>query len=146
MIKAADEDDDYAWRFGSAFSGSGISDYVNHFRTLVVRPFAKEMSRRIGNAAKLAPPEVRAAQAIPYNRIPSEDEVRIFLSHKSVDKSLVYRYHKALSRIGFSPWLDKEDMPVGSNLERDILKGFEESCAAVFFITENFKDESYLAA
>jgi hypothetical protein len=26
------------------------------------------------------------------------------------------------------------------------LRGFEESCAAVFFITESFKDEKYLAA
>jgi len=36
-------------------------------------------------------------------------------------------------------------MPAGTNLERGILDGFEKSCAAVFFITENFKDESYLA-
>jgi hypothetical protein len=36
-------------------------------------------------------------------------------------------------------------MPAGSNLERELLRGFEESCAAVFFITANFKDERYLA-
>jgi hypothetical protein len=37
-------------------------------------------------------------------------------------------------------------MPAGANLEREVLRGFEESCAAVFFITESFKDEKYLAA
>jgi hypothetical protein len=36
-------------------------------------------------------------------------------------------------------------MPAGTNLERGIFKGFDESCAAVFFITEDFKDEKYLA-
>ena len=37
-------------------------------------------------------------------------------------------------------------MPAGANLEREVLRGFEESCAAVFFITASFKDEKYLAA
>jgi hypothetical protein len=32
------------------------------------------------------------------------------------------------------------------SLEREIFRGFEESCAAVFFITDNFKDEKYLTA
>lgn len=36
-------------------------------------------------------------------------------------------------------------MPAGSNLERELLRGFEESCAAVFFITGNFTDDRYLA-
>jgi hypothetical protein len=43
------------------------------------------------------------------------------------------------------PWLDEPDMVAGTNLERGILQGFEESCSAVFFITENFTDEKYLA-
>jgi hypothetical protein len=29
--------------------------------------------------------------------------------------------------------------------ERELLRGFEESCAAVFFITDSFVDEKYLA-
>lgn len=48
--------------------------------------------------------------------------------------------------LGFEPWLDESDMPAGTNLERGIYDGFEKSCAAVFFITENFKDEKYLAS
>jgi hypothetical protein len=63
-----------------------------------------------------------------------------------VDKPLVYRYYHCLKQIGFDPWLDESDMPVGANLERGILLGFQESCAAVFFITDNFADEKYLAA
>jgi len=38
------------------------------------------------------------------------------------------------------------NMAAGANLERELLRGFEESCAAVFFITQNFTDERYLAA
>lgn len=93
----------------------------------------------------MATPEARAMQAVPLNRIPSPKEVRIFLSHKSVDKPLVYRYYNALKSVGFDPWLDEPDMAAGANLERELLRGFEESCAAVFFITENFMDKDYLA-
>lgn len=116
------------------------------FLSLIVRPFCDELSRRLGEAAHIVSPEIRALQALPPDRIPSDNEVKIFLSHKSSDKEeLVRRYHRTLSELGFSPWLDVEEMPAGTNLERGILQGFEESCAAVFFITENFSDENYLA-
>jgi hypothetical protein len=77
---------------------------------------------------------------VPLQRIPSPRESKILRSHKSVDKPLVYRYFHALKAIGFDPWLDESNMPAGSNLEREVLRGFEESCCAVFFITENFRD------
>ena len=36
-------------------------------------------------------------------------------------------------------------MDAGSELERAILQGFKDSCAAVFFVTPSFQDEAYLA-
>lgn len=69
---------------------------------------------------------------------------KIFLSHKSKDKKLVRRFQRALEAIGYDVWLDEKNLKAGDHLERGILKGFKESCAAVFFITENFKDEKYL--
>lgn len=132
--------------FGIAMGKHKRDEWVELFRTLIVRPFANEMTYRLGNAANLASPEERALQAVPLTRIPKANEARIFLSHKSVDKPLVYRYHKALKELGFEPWLDESDMPAGASLEREIFRGFAESCAAVFFITENFRDEKYLAA
>lgn len=134
------------FQFGMAMGKRKRDEWVEIFRTLIVRPFADELSYRIGNAANMASPEERALQAVPLNRIPNRNETRIFLSHKSVDKPLVYRYYHALKEAGFDPWLDEPDMPAGANLEREVFKGFAESCAAVFFITENFKDERYLAA
>jgi len=131
--------------FGIAMGKRNRNEWVELFRILIVRPFADELTYRLGNAANLASPEMRALQAVPINRIPNANETRIFLSHKSVDKPLVYRYYKALKELGFEPWLDEPDMPAGVNLEREIFRGFEESCAAVFFITENFEDEKYLA-
>ncbi|WP_437915616.1 toll/interleukin-1 receptor domain-containing protein [Sorangium sp. So ce302] len=71
--------------------------------------------------------------------------MKIFLSHKSADKAKVSTYYETLKILGFDPWLDKEDMPAGTNLHRGILKGFQDSCAAIFFITPNFKDEAFLA-
>lgn len=146
LILAGSEDSGFISKFGFAFPGKSRSDQVNHYRSLVVHPFAKEITRRMGEAAKMAPPEARDLQAVPYDRIPSESEVGIFLSHKSADKPLVRRYYHALKEIGFSPWLDEANMTAGSSLERDLLNGFEESCAAVFFITENFQDKEYLAS
>src|SRR5207245_3399448 len=118
-----------------------LDGWIDLVRTLIIRPFAEEMSQRLGTAADLATPDARALQAVPLNRIPSPKEIKIFLSHKSVDKPLVYRYYHALKTLGFDPWLDERNMPAGANLEREVLRGFEESCAAVFFITDSFKDE-----
>lgn len=70
---------------------------------------------------------------------------KIFLSHKGVDKPLVRDYKKTLETLGFEPWLDEDSLIAGKELERGLLQGFKESCAAVFFITSNFVDENFLA-
>ncbi len=71
--------------------------------------------------------------------------MKIFLSHKSADKTLLRDFAKTLEGLGFQPWLDEDAMHAGVNLERGLLDGFEQSCAVVFFITENFLDKDYLA-
>lgn len=73
------------------------------------------------------------------------EPTKVFLSHKGCDKPLVRRFKEVLGQIGFQPWLDEDSMQPGVELERGILKGFKESCAAVFFITPSFVDEQYLA-
>ena len=133
------------FEFGAALGKYKRDESVNLFRSLIVRPFADELTHRLADAANMASPEARSLQAVPLNRIPGSNEVRIFLSHKSVDKPLVYRYYNAMKTLGFDPWLDEPAMPAGANLERELFKGFAESCAAVFFITENFRDEKFLA-
>ena len=70
---------------------------------------------------------------------------KLFLSHKGADKSMVREYFSILKMLGFDPWLDEDAMAWGTNLERGILQGFKDSCAAIFFITPHFKDEGYLA-
>ncbi|MBT2286832.1 toll/interleukin-1 receptor domain-containing protein [Paenibacillus polymyxa] len=80
----------------------------------------------------------------------SEDEIRekapkkVFLSHKGANKPLVRKYYQLLKELGFDPWIDEEDMPAGVQLMRSIRQGFKQSCAVVFFITPEFKDEKYL--
>ena len=145
VIRSAKEGHHRILSFGMAHGQRKLHEAVELFRTMVIRPFAEDVSQRLGDAADLATPEARAVQAVPLSRIPNSREVRIFLSHKSVNKPLVYRYYHALKALGFSPWLDEPEMPAGANLERELLQGFEESCAAVFFVTESFTDEKYLA-
>jgi len=70
---------------------------------------------------------------------------RIFLSHKSSNKTTVRRFYDVLAELGFEPWLDDEDMAAGDNLHRGLLEGMSSSCAAIFFITPQFADERYLA-
>jgi TIR domain len=70
---------------------------------------------------------------------------KIFLSHKGSNKSLVRDFDSTLKILGFDTWLDEDAMHAGVEVERSILQGFKDSCAAVFFITPEFKDENYLA-
>ncbi len=72
--------------------------------------------------------------------------MKIFLSHKGADKPLIREYKKTLELLGFDPWLDEDAMHAGLELERALLKGFADSCAAVFFVTTNYKDENFLAS
>lgn len=69
----------------------------------------------------------------------------IFLSHKSIDKPIVLRYFNLLKELGFQPWLDEDAMVAGVSLERGLLDGMKKSCAAVFFITSNCRDEDFIA-
>lgn len=146
ILESVQKNPQLIFNFGIAIGKSKRSEAVELFRSLVIRPLVDDLSHQIGEAADMASPEERALQAVPLNRIPKINETKLFLSHKSEDKVIVLRYYNALKEVGYEPWLDEPEMPAGSNLEREIFKGFSESCAAIFFITENFADEKFLAA
>ena len=76
----------------------------------------------------------------------SMQPMKIFLSHKSINKNRVRHFKSTLELLGFSPWLDEEDMSAGVNLERALQQGMSDSCAAIFFITPDYTDEKYLAS
>ncbi|MDI1480371.1 toll/interleukin-1 receptor domain-containing protein [Polyangium sp. y55x31] len=71
--------------------------------------------------------------------------MRVFLSHKNADKPKVREYYETLKLLGFDPWLDEHAMAAGANLERALLEGMNQSCAAIFFVTPNYQDERFLA-
>lgn len=70
---------------------------------------------------------------------------KIFLSHKGKNKPTIRQFNDTLRVIGFETWLDEDLMPAGTEFERGLLKGMQESCAAVFFITPDFVDKDFLA-
>jgi hypothetical protein len=72
------------------------------------------------------------------------DSKKVFLSHKGVDKAQVIDFKQTLELLGYDPWLDDDAMPAGTALERGLLKGMQDSCGVVFFITPSFKDDGYL--
>lgn len=91
--------------------------------------------------------EEKEAIQIVEKKLKSENSPRkIFLSHKGVDKDLVRRFHYVLEELGFQPWLDERELTAGKRIHRDIQRGFKESCACVFFVTESFRDERYIGA
>lgn len=71
-------------------------------------------------------------------------KMKAFLSHKGADKPLVRECKDTLDAFGFDVWLDEDSMPAETALHRGILQGFKDSCAAIFFITPNYKDEGFL--
>lgn len=71
---------------------------------------------------------------------------KIFLSHRSCDKPFVREYFETLRQVGFDPWLDEDAMAAGLPLERALLAGMQDSCAAVFFVTPSYVDERFLAS
>jgi len=82
---------------------------------------------------------------ISSTEVTMQTKTRIFLSHKGIDKQLVRRFKTALESFNYKPWLDEDHMKAGDELERALLRGFTDSCAAVFFITPNYGVEGYLA-
>jgi len=72
--------------------------------------------------------------------------MKVFLSHKGTDKPLIREFKQTLELLGFDPWLDEDAMPAGAELERSLMKGFKDSCAAIFFVTPNYVDENFLAS
>lgn len=82
---------------------------------------------------------------LQHKMVMNMEPMKIFLSHKSINKDKVRNFKTILELLGFSPWLDEEAMSAGANLERSLHSGMVDSCAAIFFVTPDYKDEKYLA-
>ena len=82
---------------------------------------------------------------LQHKMVMNMEPMKIFLSHKSINKDKVRNFKTILELLGFSPWLDEEAMSAGANLERSLHSGMVDSCAAIFFITPDYKDEKYLS-
>jgi hypothetical protein len=146
IIEQAASNERLITSFGIARGARKRAEWISLFLSLIVRPFLDEITHKVGEVVNLASPEARAVQAVPFGRIAGPNETKLFLSHKTVDKPLVYRYYDALKQVGLDPWLDDPNMAAGADLASEIVRGFEESCAAVFFLTENFTEGDHLAA
>ncbi len=113
------------------------------FTGSIFSPFCNKLSEELENFVEQQ--ELQVLNSMTISHVSSERETRIFLSHKSENKNRVRLYHRMLQNLGFDPWLDDPDMPAGTELNRGILAGVNESCAVVFFITEDFVDERILS-
>lgn len=115
------------------------------FPAIFITKDPSEVELRSKTVAQSAAIIVDSEKAHYLDHIEMQRQKDIFLSHKSADKRFVREIWNTLRVIGFSPWLDEDRMKAGANLERDLKKGFQDSCAAVFFVTPNFVDQDYLA-
>ena len=131
--------------FSQLFGAYKSSEVASKAVSLVVRPFAEALTERLREYAGMASPNLRELAGLPLAAIPPQDQTRIFMSHRSVDKGIVRPYREVLDELGYQPWMDEHDMPAGSTLHRALTAGMDASCAVVFFITPNFEDERWLA-
>ncbi|OZI67060.1 toll/interleukin-1 receptor domain-containing protein [Bordetella genomosp. 11] len=129
----------------------GVQEITPESRAAVRRRVAQHFGFTSMDAVLLCEPNGNLAKCEfdamleNHERAKNLTPMKIFLSHKTADKPLVREFKKVLAEIGFEPWLDEDAMTAGAPLERTILKGFNDSCAAVFFVTPNFVDENFLA-
>jgi len=131
--------------FGRMFGLYKRDEYYNLAKSLVLRPLAEEFTRRLRDAADMANPGIRELAGVPLSRIPHNNEVAIFLSHKWINKDIVRRYHQVLQQVGFEPWIDDNEVVAGDVLHRALLDGMDRSCAAVFFVTSEFADDRWIS-
>ncbi|WP_437498158.1 TIR domain-containing protein [Sorangium sp. So ce1099] len=125
---------------------------------ILFRPHPKDMILVFENAFE-NPQDPASRYHIPWAQIDAQLQdalvkheyvmglrpMKIFLSHKGADKPRIRNYHETLKLLGFEPWLDEDAMTAGTNLQRGILQGMIDSCAAVFFVTPNYVDDNFLA-
>ena len=71
--------------------------------------------------------------------------MKIFLSHKGVDKEMVRRFEKLLRALGFDPWLDDDAMPAGSSRTALSSRALRIRARRYFFVTPQFEDKRWLA-
>ena len=116
---------------------------------IILRGAEKDIKTSAEYYEKLEHPNTKFSRELELKIMAEIEELerprKIFLSHKSADKELVRRFKEILIDLRFEPWLDEDAMEAGVNLERSILKGLNNSCAVVFFVTPEFVDEQYLA-
>lgn len=137
---------DYKWYVDFDLLKSEVEDFqkLSWFKGIIcIEPDVEQTQEEVFN-------KLEDRTAVKF--IISKEEIiltypkNIFLSHKGIDKPFVRMYKTTLELLGFSTWLDEDAMVAGVELERGLLQGFKDSCAAIFFITPSFHDVAFLAS
>ncbi|GAX38743.1 GUN4 domain-containing protein [Nodularia sp. NIES-3585] len=61
----------------------------------------------------------------------------VFLAHNSLDKPEVIKIAQYLKKNGLNPWLDKEQIFAGDNIQKVVSQGISQSKVGAFFISQN---------
>ena len=65
LIGSAEKNSNHVLELGYAHNQTKLENFIELFRTLIIRPFADDLTHRLGEAADLATPEARMLQAVP---------------------------------------------------------------------------------
>ena len=69
-----------------------------------------------------------------------------FLSHKSKDKPLMETFRNGLKFLGYRTWLDKDDMPMASELQGALKVAIEECDCLLVWLNEEYFQSDYCKA
>lgn len=72
------------------------------------------------------------------------EKARLFLSHRGADKEVVREIGRTLELIGVRTWLDESEMPAGTPIARGLGEGMRQCLSVAFFISGQFRDESFI--
>lgn len=61
----------------------------------------------------------------------------VFLAHNSQDKPQIIEIARHLKQKGLNPWLDKEQIFAGDNIQKVVFQGISQSKVGAFFISQN---------
>ncbi|WP_414543876.1 GUN4 domain-containing protein [Nostoc sp. CCY0012] len=65
------------------------------------------------------------------------EQFDVFLAHNSQDKPQVIEIARNLKQNGLNPWLDKEQIFAGDNIQKVVFAGISQSKVGAFFISQN---------
>lgn len=87
--------------------------------------------------------EIEELEKLGYYMNPFGKEKEVFISHSSKDKKDVEKLLPFINGMNLPVWFDKYNIDVGQSIVDKVQDGVKNSCAVIFWITDNFLESKW---